>query len=629
MTSPVDPTHTRRTTARTLLAAALAGFALLAGCALLSPEGRKPLPRAQASVPGATDSPVAPPSESPAAVGGTGPLRVLSTNPRYFTDDGVRAVLLTGSHTWSNFQDNGGSDPPPVFDYAAYLDFLEDHNHNFFRLWTWEQSRWTLETPDENYWFHPMPPFVRTGSGTAEDGKPRYDLTQFDQAYFDRLRDRVVQAGERGIYVAVVLFNGWSVESAKGSYDDNNPWRGHPFKAGNNVNGIDGDPNADGSGRETHTLAIPAITAIQEDYVRKVVDTLNDLDNVLFEISNESPSNSQDWQNHMILVIQNYEATLPKQHPVGMTVEWPNGSNAELFASPADWISPNGDLNPPPADGSKVVLADTDHLCGICGDRIWAWKSFTRGENPIFMDGYDGAAYGVGGADFDPGDPKWESLRANLGYIRSYADRMDLAATRPMGSIASTGYALANPAGQDAEYLVFLPAGGMATVDLSGTPGDLMVEWFDPEDGSVTSVGSIAGGGVEPFTPPFSGNAVLYLYSADGPAPSPTPDTQPPVLTEVSSFPLDRMACISWTTDEPATSQVAYGLTAALGLTTTLSAHYVTAHEVTVDGLEPGTTYHFRARSLDPSGNLGETDVLTFTTLAAEAVQHVFLPVLH
>ena len=35
----------------------------------------------------------------------TGPLRVHPTNPRYFTDDGNKAIYLTGSHTWSNLQD--------------------------------------------------------------------------------------------------------------------------------------------------------------------------------------------------------------------------------------------------------------------------------------------------------------------------------------------------------------------------------------------------------------------------------------------------------------------------------------------------------------------------------------------
>src|SRR5690606_918656 len=103
-------------------------------------------------------------------------------------------------------------------------------------------------------------------------------------------------------------------------------------------------------------------------------DTLNDLNNVLYEISNESHGNSQQWQNHMIDVIRAYQSTKAKQHPVGMTVEWPDGNNAELVASNADWISPRGDIQDrPPATGAKVILADTDHLCGVCADRGWVW----------------------------------------------------------------------------------------------------------------------------------------------------------------------------------------------------------------------------------------------------------------
>jgi hypothetical protein len=34
-----------------------------------------------------------------------GPLRVHPANPRYFTDDTGRAIYLTGSHTWANFQE--------------------------------------------------------------------------------------------------------------------------------------------------------------------------------------------------------------------------------------------------------------------------------------------------------------------------------------------------------------------------------------------------------------------------------------------------------------------------------------------------------------------------------------------
>src|SRR5687768_5956452 len=61
------------------------------------------------------------------------PLWLHPTNPRYFTDgrtnhDGsLKAVYLTGSHTWANLIDRGPSDPPPVFDFDWYLDFLGKH----------------------------------------------------------------------------------------------------------------------------------------------------------------------------------------------------------------------------------------------------------------------------------------------------------------------------------------------------------------------------------------------------------------------------------------------------------------------------------------------------------------------
>ena len=48
----------------------------------------------------------------------------------------------------------------------------------------------------EVYHYAPQP-FVRSGPGTALDGKPKFDLTRLDQAYFDRLRSRVVEAGSR------------------------------------------------------------------------------------------------------------------------------------------------------------------------------------------------------------------------------------------------------------------------------------------------------------------------------------------------------------------------------------------------------------------------------------------------
>jgi hypothetical protein len=327
-----------------------------------------------------------------------GPLRVNPANPRYFIDGSGRTIYLTGSHTWNDLQDRTDTSQPE-FGYAGYLRLLARENHNFMRLWVWEQAAWAPWTTDMVK-FCPLP-YLRTGPGTALDGEPKFDLTRLNQKYFDRLRSRVSAARDNGIYVAMMLFQGWSVE--KKPNQPGNPWNGHPFHRENSVNGINGDLNGDGEGTEVHTLENPAITALQETYVRQVVNTVNDLDNVLWEICNEANPGSMKWQNHMVAYIKNYESTKEKQHPVGITALYPGGNNDELLRSAADWISPSGiggedyQGNPPAADGSKVIIVDTDHLWGVGGDRAWVWKTFARGLNPIYIDPLD--------------DPRWNSSR--------------------------------------------------------------------------------------------------------------------------------------------------------------------------------------------------------------------------
>ena len=117
-----------------------------------------------------------------------------------------------------------------------------------------------------------------------------------------------------------------------------------------------GDPSGNDNGEEVHSLIVPAITSLQEAYVRKVVDTLNDLDNVLYEISGDAPSSSSGWQYYMINYLKRYQATKPKQHPVGMSYLY-LGSADDLLASPADWILlPGTDTNPPLATGSSAYF---------------------------------------------------------------------------------------------------------------------------------------------------------------------------------------------------------------------------------------------------------------------------------
>ena len=438
-----------------------------------------------------------------------GPLAVHPQNGRYFQHTSTgEAVYLTGSHTWANLVDTGPSDPPPPFDFERYVDWMAGLDHNFMRMWTWELVSWDTTANGEHKLHTSAPqPYARTGPGTALDGKPKFDLTQFNPAYFDRLAQRVATAREHGIYVSVMLFEGWGLQFS------NKAWEGHPFNAKNNVNGIDGDTNKDGKGVEIHELGNQAVTAIQEAYIRKVIDTVNGFDNVLYEISNENHPPSTPWQYHMIRFLKDCERTKSQQHPVGMTFQYKGGSNQALFDSPADWVSPNPDGgyrdDPPPADGRKVVLNDTDHLWGIGGNLAWVWKSFTRGYNPIFMDPYDGDILG------NRFDPKWDPVRHNMGHTLRYVKRMNLAEMRPVMDVASTKYCLANPGKQ---YLVFKPGEGDA-VAVKLEPGTYTYEWFDPTAGSQVSTGTkVAAGSEIQFACPIKQDAVLFLARVAFPA---------------------------------------------------------------------------------------------------------------
>jgi hypothetical protein len=486
--------------------------------------------------------PLHPVSVAPAAaIRASGPLRVHPSNPRYFADDRGRPVYLTGSHTWLSLQDRGKTAPPPAFDYEGYLEFLDSHQHNFMRMWVWEEA-WGLTKTGQR--FHaPMPYAVsEPEGGTAAGNRVGFDLSRFNPVFFDRLRQRVLAARNRGIYVSIMLFQGWSVEKKVLPRD---PWVGHPFNLNNNINGINGDPDGDGDGSEVHTLLIPAVVELQEAYVRQVIDTVNDLDNVLYEISNESPTSPANtrWQYHLITYIQRYQRQKPKQHPVLMTWTYPpSEDNRQLFASPADAISPGwggswgsrGEdyrEDPPAGDGAKVIILDTDHLWGIGGSYTWVWKSFLRGLNPIFMDPFEDERYRD-----HPSRPDWDLARKNLGYARRYALRLDLARMSPHNETASTRYCLADPGHA---YLVFLPfaerrrfkwflrsgldrwLGGITrltgwhkttVVDLSATSGTFEVEWFNPRTGAVIKAMPVNGGGSVSLTAPFPGNAVLFLH---------------------------------------------------------------------------------------------------------------------
>jgi len=58
-------------------------------------------------------------------------------------------------------------------------------------------------------------PWMRNGGGTASDGLPKFDLTQYDQTFFDRVRSEAVTLQQNGIYAIVELFDGNNLTSTR------------------------------------------------------------------------------------------------------------------------------------------------------------------------------------------------------------------------------------------------------------------------------------------------------------------------------------------------------------------------------------------------------------------------------
>ncbi len=100
-----------------------------------------------------------------------------------------------------------------------------------------------------------------------------------------------------------------------------------------------------------------------------------------------------------------------------------------------------------------------------------------------------------------------------------------------------------------------------------------------------------------------------------------TLDTAPPVISGVAAGDFGATsATVTWTTNEPSSSQVEYGLTMAYGLLSPLFPGPVTAHSVTLTGLTSGTVYNYRARSVDRAGNEAMSGNFLFRTALAPPV---------
>ena len=422
----------------------------------------------------------------------SGALAALPTNHSYFQDAKGKPVVLIGDYTWGIFSDSN-------YDYLKFFDSLKSRGLNIARIWLW----WGCEefpAEDPSKFLGPalhVEPYLRPGPGTANDGRPRYDLTGFNPVFFDRLRDYCEAARKRNINLHLILMDAWMLKHAK-------LWNLHAYNRENNINGVDGDPRNTGKGRDGEqgicSLGNPKCMEFQKAYARKVVDTVNDFENIYFEMANENPHH--DWDLALCDHIKEYEKSKPKQH-LTMPRDLPDhGSVLGTW----DTAIVHAKMLEKRSLG-KPLIFDTDWTASGKDDEVRKamWTGVISGGSFDYMD--NSPEFRID----RPFEDKREILHRQINHMAAFVKKIKPWEMTPEDALVKSGTAYAMASSK--ELAAYLPAGGSVILDISKLNGKLKARWYNPLDGKFGASFNVPRESDFALTAPDSGDWALLIKS--------------------------------------------------------------------------------------------------------------------
>ena len=233
-------------------------------------------------------------------------IRLHPENPRYFYYNGKPLVLITATEHYGAVLNRN-------FSFMPYLDEMANNKLTLTRCFLLYRELEAIpgnpHSPCKPLAGEYIAPFLRTGPGYATDGYPKFDLERWDPEFFQRLHAFLGEASRRGIIVELTLFHNTHNDLC---------WDLNPFSVKNNVSGV-----KDTTWQEYITMLNPGLWNLQQRYVRKVVQEVNQYDNIYFEICGEPAADIggrakmrevEKWQVAIRDLIREEEAKLPKQH---------------------------------------------------------------------------------------------------------------------------------------------------------------------------------------------------------------------------------------------------------------------------------------------------------------------------
>lgn len=445
------------------------------------------------------------------------PIRLHPENPHYFEFRGKPTVLITSAEHYGAVL-NG------AFDYVKYLDALAKDGLNMTRVFTGVYREVpgdfgirfnTLAPQDRDF----VSPYAKTSSG-------KYDLAQWNPAYFARLKDFLAQAAKRGIVVEVTLFC---------TYYNDRMWVLSPLHEKNNVNGV----GAGVKNTEVLTLRHASLTEAQTAFARKVVTELKEFDNLYYEIANEPyiAGVTLEWQAHIAKTIAETEAGFASKHLIAQNI----ANHQQLITKPDARV---GLFNfhyarPPVTVGmnyhlNKAIGLDETGFDGTLDFvyRIQAWDFLLAGGahynnlDYSFGVGHEDGLLPVGGDQ--PGGGSAE-LRKQLKILHEFMGRLQFVKMKPDDTAVTSGHPVRVLAEPGRQYAVYLHHGKImndhrpryivetkrqtTTFTVHLPQGEYTAEWWNPKTGPVGNAESFShtGSGKQFTSPQYTEDVALVI----------------------------------------------------------------------------------------------------------------------
>ncbi|MHC4441573.1 MAG: DUF6298 domain-containing protein [Planctomycetota bacterium] len=215
-------------------------------------------------------------------------------NPRWFVY-GSKHIALSGNGIWVLIPDTD-------------LDIAEHNKHTL--TWGGNSNRTSLFSFCH---FEELCPWERTGPGTANDGKPKYNLDKFNDTYWKRTVQYFQDCLKRNIFPLVQIWGECYVEGAPGGDDR---WNKHPFNPDNNINNIPDLPSGIASADRDdrfYNSGNKKLMAYQNAFVTKALDQLGKFP-IIWDIGNEvglDTKISDRWMQYWADFLDRYEASHP------------------------------------------------------------------------------------------------------------------------------------------------------------------------------------------------------------------------------------------------------------------------------------------------------------------------------